>query len=400
MKRLSDWEKKQLGVIIQYYRNNLFRSNIRNKDDYKQVNFCRGICSQAQLSRLEQGDVLKNQEVYAALLEKLNLKYEKVSSNDYIIFESYFESILSFHNDDNFIINYNEYLYIVNKYHNTFKNNIVYTHYNYALEFILALLNDDIDEASCFLEDVENTLDILKPKLLVITLHYLGLYYHLIKDYNQASKYYRLTLEHMNLERINNPVIFMDFAYNEIKKGKYLIALNYLHQGLTVINSNNYVMLTKVYQYYSLIYLYNKYYEEAIVALNDAIEYSIHARKKTLTKICYELMAISLYFNGNTFSALKYLEKSREILWTEELELIKFIITKGEINNEVILQNNLYKLIKEFLLSDNKDLFYEKHLEKDIPNLPDSLQILLKQLIYDVYKEAKKYKKVLEILEK
>lgn len=402
MKRLSDLEKKQLGVIIQYYRNYYYRSNIKNKEQFKQVNFCNGICSQAQLSRLEHGDVLKDHNVYYALLDKLNLFYEKVSAKDYVEFESYFENILMVLNDEHQVINYNEYLFVINKYHNTFKKNIIYTHYNYALEFIVAILNDDVEEATCLLEEVENTLDILKPKLLVITLYYLGLYYHLIKDYNQANKYYFLALENMDKENINIPMVLVDLAYNNIRFGKYLYALNYLYQAKELLdNSHRYVILTKIYQYYGLVYLYTKYYEDGINILNKALEYSIKANKRYLILQVYCLLVVGHHLNGDKLEANNILLEVKEKYVDEEIELISFIIKNSKEDSLINYHTKYFSLVQEFyLLPNNRDDYYENNLEKILPHLPDSIYLLLINEIYSIYKGNKKYKKVVDFLEK
>ena len=222
MKRLTDQEKKQLGILINYYRNLYFRSKNKYAQEFKQVNFCKNICSQTQLSRIENGEVIQNQEIYVALLKKLKLFCEKIPAKEIMIFNTYVDNILISQNDDRLIINYSEYVTIVNQYQVIFRKNIIYTHYNYVLEFILAILNNDLEEASYIINDIEKTLEILPDTLLILALQYLGQYYHFLQDYDNANKYYLFALEHMHKYNINNPVIYLDIAYNYMKKSIYL----------------------------------------------------------------------------------------------------------------------------------------------------------------------------------
>jgi|SRR5690554_4960086 len=397
MKRLTNQEKTKLGILINYYRNLFFRSKSKNAQDFKQINFCKNICSQAQLSRLENGEPLKKHEIYYAFLIKLNLSCEKVSSKDLAIFETYLENIFISQNNDNLLINYNEYVLIINKYQNIFKNNIIYTHYNYILELVLMVLNNDIEEASYLIDDIKNTLDILPPKILVLALHYLGKYYHLIQDYNNSTKYYLLSIEHMHKNSINNPIIYLDITSSYIKKYQYIYAIDYINKALNYfIDSENYTTIAKTYKYYGIIYLYNKYYDEGINFFMESLQYCKKSNIHNIEKTINNLIVVALYLKDEHQEALNILMKSVD---TDEGKLLYNIINQVE-NEDIKYNNKYYQSVAKFYNSTtNKELQYEKDIKPIINNLPDEIRLVIIHDVLKYYYSVNKYKKVLEIIE-
>ncbi len=403
MKRINDTEKTQLGHIIHYYRNLYFHSEATDSDAYKQINFCHQICSQTQLSRLEHGDVLKDQEIYASCLKKLKLNLEKTPMKEYILFETYFENILTYQNDDDLIINYNEYVMLINRFQNIFKNNIIYTHYNYALELILSILNGDIEETDYLIDDVENNLDILPSKFLILTLHYLGIYYHIKNDYNKANKFYLLSIEHMHKLNINNSIIYIEIALNYIKMNKCIYALDYLNKALEVfINTHNHEILESIYRCYGLIDLKNKYYADGLNFLLTSLDYSKKTQKNDLILNNYYLIAIGLYLTGEYENALETIEETAKFKGNEIGRLIQLIIN---IKLNKTLNTNKFKtehcqLIANYYISDDKENNFETYIEPTIKDFSEAIRLLILNDMYDLYKENKKYKKALELLEK
>ncbi|QVK17979.1 hypothetical protein KHQ81_14305 [Mycoplasmatota bacterium] len=403
MKRINDRTKRQLGLIIHYYRNLYFHSDAVNAVDYKQINFCHNICSQAQLSRLEHGEPLKDQEIYVAFLKKLKLNFDKVSNNDYILFETYFENILTYQNDDDLIINYNEYVLLINKFQNVFKKNIIYTHYNYALEFILAILADDIEEANYLRQDVEDNLDILPTKYLILTLQYLGIYYNKNNNYNKANKYYLLSIEHMHKSNINNSIIYIEIAFNYIKMNKCLYALDYLNKALEVfINTHNYEILERIYRCYGLINLINKYYDDGLNLLSISLDYSIKTKKNKLILNNYYLISVGYYLRGNYDKAYNVINKAENLKETEQGKLIKLIISlKLEPVQPIKFDDQNCRVISDFYLNtDDKETYFDKYIEPNLDKFLETTHLLVLNDMYRIYKENKKYKKALELLEK
>ncbi len=402
MKRINDIEKKQLGHLIHYYRNLYFRSQAKDKEEYKQVNFCKNICSQAQLSRLEHGEILKDQEIYDAFLKKLRLNLEKVSTKEYVLFETYFENVLTYQNDDDLVINYNEYVLLINKCQNIFKKHIIYTHYNYALEFILSILSHDIEEAKYIVSDVENNLDILPPKFLIITLHYLGIFYHLIDDYDKANKYYLLSIEHMHKNKINNAIVYIDIAYNYVKMNQCIYALDYISKALDVfIDTHNDEILESIYRCYGLINLKNKYYHDGLNFLTTALKYSQKTNKNHLIINNYNLLSVGLYLVNQVDKALNIINKALKIKKTERAMLIKYVIEhKLGQKDDIQLKNKDYQLIINlYQREEYKEEYFEKEIEPKLSHLSETINLFILNDMYQYYKENKKYKKALELLE-
>ena len=382
MKRLNDTEKKQLGVLINYYRNAFFRSNTANYEDYKQINFCRDICSQSQLSRLENGEVLREQDIYYIFLNKLNLSFEKVPAKDYSYFTAYVENIWQIQNNDNLTLNYNEYILVINKYQNIFKKNILYTHYNYVLEFILLILDEDLEEATYLLEDIENTTEILYPKLLILCLQHLGKYYHRTGDFGKSNKYYLLAIEHMYKNKIDNPIIYVDTALNNIKMGKYVYALDYLHKAHShFTGSDNYRILGDIYSYYGLLYLYRKYFDDAINAFFVSLGYGKKINKPLFLQKQYLFLSAGFYVTEDYRKSEMYLAEAEKVLY------------------EQIKRATQHKSVWEFYRSKDDNIF-QINL-KNIPGLlPEYIRIIFIYDLYEHYKKNKKYKKALEITER
>lgn len=402
MKRLNDEEKRQLGLLIYYYRTSYFRSNRADNENFKQVNFCRGVCSQAQLSRLENGEPLKDYEIYWLLLDKLYLNYEKVSTKEIVTFESYYEYIYEYQNNDQLAINYNGYVLMINHFQNVFKNNIIYTHYNYALEFILTILNEDVEEASSLLEHVEKTIDALPPKLLTLTLHYLGKYYYAINKYDVANKYYLLSLEHMHKNGLNNQVIYLDIAINEIKRQYYIQASYYLGRALGLyLNTNNKITLGKIYLYYGLLYTLNKEYDVSYLMLNKALDIAQNLHKRELLVPIYTLYIVNLYLTNKYHEAITYIDEV-SLIRDDELSRLLKVMVKLKLNQDVDeeLLSDKYLDLYRFFKTDDKEIFFEENIEGKLNMYDYLIQRLILIELYNDYKAKKKYKKALELAEK
>lgn len=402
MKRLNDEEKRQLGLLIFYYRSSYFRSARNDNENFKQVNFCRGICSQAQLSRLENGEPLKDHEIYWLLLDKLNLKYERISSKEVLTFESYYEYIYEYQNNDQLAINYNEYILMINHFQNVFRNNVIYTHYNYALEFIVNILNEDLEEAYILLELVEKTLDILPPQLLILTLHYIGKYYYLINEYHVANKYYLLSLEHMHKNNLSNNVIYFDIAINEIKRKSYIQATYYLNRALGFyLNTNNQLTLGKIYFYFGLLYTLNKEYDISYRMLNKALEIAHTIHKRELLVNIYNLYVVNLYLTENLQKALIYLNEALLVESNKISRLLEVLIKhKLKQNPDDNLLGDNYFEIYQFVKLEDKEKYFEEVIELKLNKYDILIQHVVLNELYVEYKTKKKYKKALELLEK
>lgn len=398
MKRLSSVEKQQLGTIIHFYRQQLYKSSIPNRDDYKQVHFCKGICSQAQLSRLENGDVLKNNEVYRLLLEKLNLSMERLRLGDSERFHQLFLDVLMYQNNDEYIINTLHYHHYIQSYQKIFHRNIIFTHYNYALEFIIFVLEENWEEASYLLEIVEETLDILPPVYLVLTLHHIGLYCMHQQQFQEANKYYLLAIENMNNHDIENPLIYIDYADSLMRTHDYLIAFSYLNQAKQQLSeTNNHLLLARIYRSYSIIYLVRGYYDESrqhLVWANEQLHQSSQdnhddERSNWFVEAC---LFYVLNMKDELRLLLKQMNRFPSHPWINYLKLLA--------REPVDLSKNdpVFQLLHQFSQSDNKEQSF--HL---LSNYLDQLPFILAYLIVlDFYRHLKiknKYKKALEISE-
>jgi hypothetical protein len=398
MKRLNDNEKRQLGYLIHYYRNQLFKSQLENKNDYKQINFCSHICSQAQLSRLENGDPIKDQAVYEQLLQKLQLQCEKLLLKDIVFFEKTFKEILVYQNNDDLIINYQQYILLVNQFQNQFKKNIIYTHYNYALEFILMILNDDFEEAEYLLDDVIGTLDILQGEYLILTLHYLGLYFSHGHDYRLAVKYYLSCIEHMTKLNVRNDLVYIELSYNYICMNDLLRAISYLDQVQYLLDRNNFLMLERIYRYYSIIYLKKFYYDECKEYFQKAFKLIENINKPALKSNLITIKCIALYLKHDLEGCKEQLELAKKLDYSDRIKILDRII-----NHDIKLKNKYqdksYTVLDTFYEAVDRESYFEDELKNYLPNLAPDLMILVIYEYYHYLKDHKKYKKALDLAE-
>lgn len=400
MKRISEGEKRQLGVIIHFYRNQRYRSDLSNKDDYKQVNFSKGICSQAQLSRLENGGVLKQQEVYEQLLSKLNLPFEKTKAKDVLLFDKIFQEIYVHHNTDYSVINTQLYQNYIESYQELFKDNILFTHYTYALEWIILVLKEDYEEAQHLREVVEETLDLLPISYLILTLQYLGHYYRCKKQYDLAHKYYLLAIEHMAKEGVSNPIIYMDIAYNCLYLNRDLIAYKYLGRALSAFK-NHELKRAEIYRYYSIIYLKAGYYDESLANLlkaKVALNHYPHPVPQRLSELIV-LESIIHYLSGDQVNAQEMFDRAKAYALTDRILWLEIIL-----NRERPLENgfkeSIYDHINAFYRSLDRDKFFEDGIESLLNDLPIEVSLVIVLDHYRYLKEGKKYKKAIELAER
>jgi tetratricopeptide (TPR) repeat protein len=401
MKRVTDEEKHKLGIIIHHYRNEYFHSKIESNNQYKQINFCKDICSQAQLSRLEHGDVIRDSEIYEKLLSKLNLRLEKLMSKDVMLFESYFDKIITYQNDDNLIINYNEYIVAINKFQNIFKDNIIYTHYNYALEFIISIIAEDYEEASYLVEDISQTIEVLPKKYASLTLHYIGNYYNHNHQYDIANKFYLVSIEYMHKHGIKNQLIYVDIAYNYLRVNRLIQSFDYLNKALfTFENTHNYLILHRIYKYLAIIFLKQYDYAESLVYLDKSINCFDDSKKRDLLSDLYNLRATINYLNENYHDALDDCKQSIKLKDNDKGKLIDSII-KYKLNQEVNYTfEDVYNKIKAMYLEQgDKEVFFHDKLEDQLIKFDEDLKFLLINDMYHYLKDSKKYKKALDIYE-
>ncbi|ERJ12443.1 tetratricopeptide repeat protein [Haloplasma contractile] len=399
-RRLTDKEKEQLGYIIHYYRNAYFHDKNEGYEHYKQVDFSKQICSQAQLSRLEHGEILKDFDIYYALLSKLSLKIDKIQSKIVTEFDVYFTNILKYQNDDHLMINYNQYILAINKFQNEFRYNIIYTHYTYALEFIIYMINEEYEEAGELLEYIEGTLEVYPKTYMIVILQYIGRYYEFRQDHDQAIKYYLSSIEYMMDLNKENPVIFIDIAYTYLKQGQGLKAISYLNQCHSIFeNTHNLQLLERIHKIYGMLYLKNAYYDESRQHFRSAIKYS--ARSNEMNKLSKNMyfMALSYYFQDNIDRTKQLINKCLEHYNFERAILLKSIIEKKR-NTHIFNSTGCDLVYKLYTTPDDHDVeSIYKMIKKADTIINEDLNLLIKYRMLNFYKKHKKYKKALRLVE-
>lgn len=89
---IQNEDKKKLGILIHYYRTHVFKHISQNL--FLKNKFDETICSRQTLSKIEQGEIIKNDSIYEELLEKLSLKYNTNQIVENIIKEEDYDRLL------------------------------------------------------------------------------------------------------------------------------------------------------------------------------------------------------------------------------------------------------------------------------------------------------------------
>lgn len=400
MRRLTREEKKQLGILIKYYRQAMYRSRIANRSDFTQRNFARGICSQAQLSRIENGEPVRDHELYGRLIHKLRLPFERLRYRDVHLFDELVKNLIEYQNRSDKVIHFEKAKIQLLHFQRLFQNNIIYLHYTYALELVLHVLHEDYDEANTLCELVEETLEILPPYLLIVTLQYLGKLYVYDQDELKAQMYFQLSLEHMLKKGIENPSIYLDLARNVIYLNQDIRAREYLIEAEASFHSDPLNLLMLDY-YYSIIYAKEGDYDESIGNLINTLHrleeypYPIPRRKNKLI-ISLVIMYI---LNGDLFNAREVLNRVPE---SRQTDVNHFLLAYLDDNfQKYNLFQRHYKQLASFY--QNKERSRERYFELNIaPHLfvyPYPLVLLILRDYYRYLKTNKKYKKALDLIE-
>ncbi|HHU08375.1 MAG TPA: hypothetical protein GXZ59_08545, partial [Clostridiaceae bacterium] len=362
------------------------------------VAFCRGICSQAQLSRLENGGILKDNEVYRKFLDKLNLPFDRVGLVDNSLFEQAMDDILVYQNSDDLIINARRYEALIEDFQRKFRNNIVYTHYTYVLEFIVYVLEDELDEARTLLEYILGTMDILPPKYLVLALHYLGIYYAKSHQYNDAYKYYTLALENMLNEGIKNEIIHVDLAVCSIHLRQHLYAVASLNKAFATFSQTTKHWITaKIHVYYSIIYLVKGYYDESRKHLEEAnhqLNLSKHSNLEVRGMMLCTSVALS-HMKNEPDMAQATLVRAIEVYPNETTALLQSIIEGLPYAGE----STIYRALSNYFNGGHKEKVFENHRHAFIQRLPIIVKHIVVMDYYHYLKDKNKYKKALQLIE-
>ena len=129
----------------------------------------------------------------------------------------------------------------------------------------------------------------------------------------------------------------------------------------------------------------------------DALQYLKNGKKISLAKKINNIIAVVSYIKGEHDEALKIINKSIDI---QEGKLLYYIFSKKyDTINDFSLEE--YRLVMMFYLpTTNKEVHYENFLSPIINQLPDEIRIVIIHDLFNYYKSVKKYKKVLELIER
>ena len=209
----------------------------RIQQNMKQVSLARGICSTSYLSKIENNQTIPSEDVLQLLLERLNLDYEDLSTEQEIGFLSdlyllYKEAIIERNKDE-----IKEKLTIYKEKNFLFIDETNFYTYNLYLFRLYLITQEDIETVKNLMNALEQMQENFDERQNFIFNKNCGFYYYLIRDYKVALIHFELALD-----------ILANFHLEEWELADFYhaISMSYL--------SNNHLLNTIEYSTKSLNY--------------------------------------------------------------------------------------------------------------------------------------------------
>ena len=209
----------------------------RIQQNMKQVSLAKGICSTSYLSKIENNQTIPSEDVLQLLLERLELDYEDLSTEQELKFLSelyllYKEAIIERNKSE--VI---ERLTTYNKRNFLFINESNFFTYNLYLFRLYLITDADVDTVKSLMNALEQMQEKFDDRQKFIFNNNCGLYYYLLNDYKISLKHFEIALE---------SVTNFHFEEWELADFYHAISMAYL--------SNNHLLNTIEYSTKSLNY--------------------------------------------------------------------------------------------------------------------------------------------------
>lgn len=321
----------------------------RLNQNIKQTVLAKGICSTSYLSKIENNSTVPSEEVINLLLERLNLKIEKVSNEEEdkfikTFYELYKNAIIQ---RDKELIRESLYEFSAQKiYYLQPKNYYTYNLYLFRLQLILNEKKENLQPLYDIILKTEENFDDIQRFMSNLNL---GLYYYLNEDYDKALNKLEHSLRFVHnvsnneweIADFHNVLSLVYFRCNE-----FFNTINYASKSLTYYKDN--LLFERAIDNYIVIGMAHKKmrkYEEAEKNYNLAKKLVLDYKVSNYEGMIYQNIGSLHAIQERQEKAIEYYKlslKSKE----ENLNAEGYLITILSIIKEYSKQSNHEEVLR------------------------------------------------------
>ncbi|GGA92912.1 helix-turn-helix domain-containing protein [Ornithinibacillus halotolerans] len=292
----------------------------RLEKNLSQENLSFGICSPSYLSRIENGQVLVEDDIYVLLFERLGLDYYQIatqSDDNLEQIENWYESLIANCESNMDIERIKDHaitaggdLYL--------KYQIVYSYY--------LLRNKNFEQAAVILNKIEEHIQPGYNRNYFLYVYVYMFYSFIIKQYKDAIREGLNLLAVKDFGSLAKPIELGEFyyllAYNYIKTYSYERSTHYANQALSIFNDNYILMKTaKCHILLGISYNNTGFYEESIEAyhrVKSLLKYLPEQDQIYYLSMVYNNIGYCYELQHNYHHAIAYYKKGLEFNDTTE----------------------------------------------------------------------------------
>ncbi|MFD1413200.1 helix-turn-helix domain-containing protein [Oceanobacillus jeddahense] len=331
---------------------------LRNKQNSTQHEIVEGICSVSYYSKIENGNVVPNEEILQLLAKKFGITMQELIQTDEVVNDKVMQEAENIYNliKENQTAAKEAYQSFLNRFRDSSNPSVRLLISLIELRF--ALRFSTIEEAKEKFQEAESLQDFSNMKIMPLFNRVCGLYHYAAGNYDKALELYLALVNALNfpykadihyeisltynrkndvyksiqhLEKALNAylremnydqctVCYFLLGINYFKMGNYDEAIDYYHRVEKVIE-NDKDLLRKVYHNLGLAFEKKKDIEKAIHYYQESL--SIYTEEEHNTKTIYTLAELYLSME-NKKTAASYIAKGK--IEAEKFDLKEYII--------------------------------------------------------------------------
>lgn len=213
----------------------------RIQQNMKQVSLAKGICSTSYLSKIENNQTIPSEDVLQLLLERLDLDYEDLSTEQEMEFLSnlyllYKEAIMERNKEEikEKLASYKERNFL-------FKEETNFFTYNLYLFRLYLISQADVETVKSHMEALEQMKERFDERQNFIFYKNCGYYYYIIRDFNISLKYFESALDivtNFHLEEWELADFYNALSISYLSVNHLLNTIEYSTQALNYYKDN------------------------------------------------------------------------------------------------------------------------------------------------------------------
>lgn len=323
----------------------------------KQEVVCKNICSVSYYSRIESNKVIPSDLYIKKIFNKLNKPVPKIFNHDYnqevknII--SNFLAAIDYKNDNNV--------------EEEFKKLKEIPEVNYDLyNFIYSIYFEEIDHLKPLVVKLHQQQIHFDNEELLLYLEYLGTYYALINEINEAEQYLSMALNLQKNMGITKPSILYRYAWILGKMNNNYQCINYAEEADKKYTENNNTYRSIQCKMLICIKLSEFFPQRAAQLYEECIKIIKHSNYKDLSKIVKFNLALVYkkckdYINSEKLlkELITEFDNDNSNLFYVYVELVDLYILSGKHKNAI----KYYNILSTYTTKNNCGWFYLKYFD-------------------------------------